>query len=207
MRPDLRFPRRETAIAGRIGRRVLPRALAVVPVCAILGLGVAQAKSSSHHDPAGDGVNGGPDILTVKATKPAGGWIRFTITVGNRPGGVLNGDSLEVALDTDRNAHTGTNVTNSPDAKKHGADYLVFFFVQNGALQVGGAKERKGGSPTPLGANTRGAVHGATWTLDVKAHAIRNPKKLAYWAVGYTSVQSGSADYAPNKGTYSYSSR
>jgi hypothetical protein len=178
----------------------------VAAALAAAGASVALA-AAAHKDPSGDSANGGPDIVSVNASKVAGGWIRFTVKVANRPNGVLNGDSLEIALDTDRKPSTGSNVTNSTDPKKQGADYLVFFFIQNGSLKVGGAKEKKGGSPSPLGSNTRGAVHFATWTLDVKAHAVKSPKKLNYWAVAYTTLQSGSADYAPNKGAYAYSSR
>jgi hypothetical protein len=178
-------------------------ALAVTAVPAGVGVGWAHAATVGK-DPSGDSGTA-PDVVSVKATKVAGGWIRFVTKIANRQS-FLPGDTLEIALDTDRNPATGQDVTHSTDPKQQGADYVIFLYNQNNVFHVDGSTLKSGAPASEIGVGAvRGGIKHSAWTLEVKASAIGRPKKLRFWAITYqSSSTAGNVDYAPNAGTYVY---
>jgi len=93
--------------------------MAVAAACAVaLFVGGAAASSASNHivfsDPAGDNQSTSSsayasDIRQIDVTSQDDGSVKFAVTLADGPAKLVDGDRLDVLIDYDRNANTGSS--------------------------------------------------------------------------------------------------
>jgi hypothetical protein len=200
----------------RRSRRVMAVAVSVPVIAAatfasvsqaIAGAKASAARAVSYADPSGDAQNG-PDVTSTKVSRLSNGWIRFTLSIANRPSGIRAGDVVYIAVDTDRSSATGINVTHSTDPKKQGPDYAFTMYYAGGSTVTAGEfKLPTGQKPVSIGENGTILEHVAsgTWTITVEPSKMHNAKHFAFFIWTYSNPSSsGNLDFAPNKGEYLY---
>jgi hypothetical protein len=164
------------------------RTLVLAAVAALAILGVAGAATAANAnfwtDPAGDGANAA-DVTRIVAESDDAGNITFTLTYGNRPGGLTENDEVHIWLDSDANPSTGDS---------YGYDYLIAIAKGAAVLKHSTASGLEDTPSSTFSASADGT------SAKVNRSEVGNTAKFAFYVATITTIDN-SVDYAPDFGS------
>jgi hypothetical protein len=163
-----------------LGRRIV---LLGTVLAALLFGATGAGAATTFTDATGDAVAGAADITQVVVSNDLDGNITIALTFANRTA-FTQDDTIVVALDTDKNASTGTG----------GIDYLIGFVAQGVVLLRGtGSSFELATAPTLRGANNN-------MTATINRSDLGNTSGFGFLAASTLDSNDAAEDFAPDNG-------